>query len=340
MATQVGVVTAPRLTGRYAIRVVGVDDLLADGWLATQLAQSRGVLWRAESLAAMQEGTGHRVELALAFHDGGERDGQLCAGLLGETVDAVPGLFHAQHRHSAAEQSFWWEPGCRDVLPSLLRELRRKLRWRMSSVMWRQVFDDDEPLPGRRLVSRETMPLGVVPLDQVDPEQWLQSLGKSRRQDLRRLKRRQAEDTSLEISQGPFIEVVKGEEVAPLLSANFDRHNPRKHPLMNSPASAGWLDTTAADPHLQAVGYRDDGELVAVGVVAMHDGVARWLSWGAHYVGRADKRGFYYDAVRRIVELACAGGNHSLVLGKGMGELKASFGARLYGQRAVVRSSF
>lgn len=332
--------TAPRLTGRYAIRVVGVDDLRADGWLAARLVASRGVLWQTESLAAMQEASGQPVWLALAFRDGGDRDGELCAGLLGESLTALPGVFHVHHRHSAAEQSFWCDRDCRDALPSLVRELRRALRWRMTALMWRQVLDDDEPLPGRRLVSRETMPLGVVPLTYDGPEQWLQALGKSRRQDLRRLRRRQAEDPALDISQGPFAEVAKGEEVAPMLASNFDRHNPRKHPLMNSPASAAWLDVTAADPNLQAVAYRDAGELVAVGVVAMHDGVARWLSWGAHYVGNADKRGFYYDAVRRIVELAFVGGNHTLVLGKGMGDLKRSFGARLYAQHATVRTSF
>lgn len=332
--------TTPRLTGRFAVHVVGVDDLLADGWLASRLVESRGVLWRAESLAEMQEASGQRVHLALAFRDGGERDGELCAGLLGETLTAVPGLFHVHHRHSAAEQSFWHDPDCRDALPTLVRELRRRLRWRMSSLLWRQVLDDDEPLPGRRLASQETVPLGVVRLSHPGPEEWLQSLGKSRRQDLRRLRRRHAEDPGLEISQGPFAEVVKGEEVAPLLSNNFDRHNPRKHPLMNSPASPTWLDVTATDPALQAVAYRDDGELVAAGVVAMHGGTARWLSWGAHYLGKADKRGFYYDAVRRIVELSYSGGNQHLVLGKGMGELKASFGARLYAQRAVVRTSF
>lgn len=330
--------SAPRLTGRFAIRVVDVDDLLADGWLASRLVASRGVLWRAESLAAMQEASGQPVHLALAFRDGGERDGELCAGLLGETLTAMPGLFHVHHRHSAAEQSFWHDPDCRQVLPLLVRELRRKLRWRMTSLMWRQVLDDDHPLPGRRLLGQETQPLGVVPLVHPGPEEWLQSLSKSRRQDLRRLRRRHAEDPALEVSQGRFAEVVKGEEVAPLLSSNFDRHNPRKHPLMNSPASPAWLDVTADDPNFQAVTYRDDGELVGVGVVAMHGGTARWLSWGAHYLGKADKRGFYYDAVRRIVELSYAGDNQHLVLGKGMGELKASFGAKLYAQSAVVRT--
>ena len=332
--------TSPRLTGRYAIHVVDIDDLLADGCLAARVLASRGLLWRVESLAAMQEASGQRIHVALAFRDGGERDGELCAGLLGETVSAMPGLFHVHHRHSAAEQSFWHDPDCRDALASLVRELRRKLGWRMTSLMWRQVLDDDVPLPGRRLVSQETVPLGILQLTADDPEAWLQSLGKSRRQDLRRLRRRHAEDEGLEISAGRFAEVVKGEEVAPLLSSNFDRHNPRKHPLMNSPASSTWLDVTSADPHLHAVGYRDDGELVAAGVVAMHGGIARWLSWGALYVGKADKRGFYYDAVRRIVELAYAGDNRELVLGKGMGELKASFGARLYAQRAMVRTSF
>lgn len=328
--------TSPRLTGRHAIHVVDLDELAADGWLSARVEASRGVLWRVESLAAMQEASGQKVHLALAFHDGGERDGQLCAGLLGETLRAVPGVFHVHHRHSAAEQSFWHDSECRTALPAMVRELRRRLGWRMATLLWRQVLDDDLPLPGRRLVAQQTVPLGVVSLGEGDAETWLQGLGKSRRQDLRRLRRRLSEDSRLEITQGSFAEVAKGEEVAPLLAANFDRHNPRRHPLMNSPASPQWLDVTSVDSNLKAVAYREDGELVAAGVVAMHAGVARWLSWGAAYLGKADKRGFYYDAVRRIVELAYAGESRQLILGKGMGELKASFGARLYAQHAVV----
>ena len=319
---------------RYDVRVLGLAELRDDAVLAARLAAARGPLWRVEALSTMEEETRNRVWLAVALEDG-----ELRAGVLLERVVAAGGVGHVHHPHSGSEQAFWSEPGSADALPSLVRALRRRLGVRLPALLWRQVLDEDA-LPGRRLVRQTTLALGVVELDHADPEAWLASLSKSRRQDLRRLRRRLGEDADLDITQGPLAEIAKGEEVAPLLDANFSKHNPRRHPLMNRPAPERWLDVAAADPALQAVAYRDRGVLSAVGLLSMHAGTSRWLSWGADYAGAADKRGLYYDCTRRIVELSYLGGNRRLVLGKGKGDLKSSFGASQFPQHAVVRTLF
>ncbi|QCW50481.1 GNAT family N-acetyltransferase [Nocardioides dongxiaopingii] len=323
----------------YDVRVVDLAGLRGDAVLAAHLATSRGPLWRVEALSAMEEETRNRVWLAVATRSGPAGDA-LVAGILLERVLLAGGIGHVHHPHSGSEPSYWSEPGHRGALPLLVGALRRRLGPRMPALLWRQVGDDDvaSGLPGRRLVQQTTLPLGVVDLDRADAEAWLQSLGRSRRQDLRRLRRRLAEDVDLDVTQGPLAEVAKGEEVAPLLDANFSKHNPRRHPLMNRPAPAAWLDVAMADHDLQAVAYRDRGVLSAVGLMSTHRGVSRWLSWGADYEGAADRRGLYYDCTRRIVELSYAAASTTLVLGKGKGELKSSFGARLEGQRAVVRT--
>ncbi|WP_134766323.1 GNAT family N-acetyltransferase [Nocardioides sp. 1609] len=330
--------------GPYDVRVVDLAGLRADAALAARLAASRGPLWRVEALSAMEEETRNRVWLAVATRSGPHGDA-LVAGMLLERVLLAGGIGHVHHPHSGSEPSYWTEPGHRGALPLLVGALRRRLGPRMPALLWRQVGDDDvvSGLPGRRVVQQTTLPLGVVDLDhpdRPDAEAWLQSLGRSRRQDLRRLRRRLAEDADLDVTQGPLAEVAKGEEVAPLLDANFSKHNPRRHPLMNRPAPAEWLDVAMADHDLQAVAYRDGGVLAAVGLMTTHRGVSRWLSWGADYEGAADRRGLYYDCTRRIVELSYLGGSTTLVLGKGKGDLKSSFGARLEGQRAVVRTPF
>lgn len=326
-------VTLPGSARAYHSVTLRPAELFARPDWAMRLAESRGPLWRAPALCAMEAETSNRLWLTLAL------DGDRLAGvLLVEQVTASGGtLGHVHHPHSGAEPAYWTAPGDERALGIMVGTLRRRLGPRTQSLLWRQVSPDDR-LPGRRLVGRDTFSLGVVDLQDRDTEAWLRGLSKSRRGDLRRLRRRLSEDDRLSVETGPLVEITSGAEVSPLVRANFFKHNPRRHPLMSRPAPAAWLDTAGQDGGLWAIGYRIDRRLVAVGVLCLHRDEARWMYWGVDYEREADKRGLYYDCIHRIVELCEAQSVARLTLGKGAIELKSSFGAAEHPQQAQVRT--
>lgn len=325
----------------WTVRALSIDELQAEPAIAAEVRATQGVLWSVESLAATEAEAGNQLWLAVAESTDPSRPG-LVGGLLVERIRALGGLGQIHHPHAASLRSYWVDPArpkeYSRVLGDLVTGIRRRVRQRMPAVVWRQVGMTDA-LPGLKLKEQQTLAVGVVDLVGESPEDWLLTLKKSRRGDLRRLRRRLSEDPRLDVAQGPVLEVAKGIEVAPLMESNFSRHNPRRHPLMNRPASAGWIDALADEPDLRAVGYRDDGSLSAVGLISIHGDTACWLSWGVDYAAQADRRGLYYDAARRVVEEAYAAGCRRLVLGKGMADLKQSFGAHLVGQRASLRAT-
>ncbi|KFZ79079.1 hypothetical protein ED92_26135 [Amycolatopsis sp. MJM2582] len=237
----------------------------------------------------------------------------------------------------------WWfdgedeDGGVGRLLDTFVPAMREELGFGLRALLVRQVGESgvDSVRGGPKMVRRteDVAVLDVTPFSSRDD--WMHSLARKRKQNLRKIFRTFDADPSLTVRVRP------GAEADPVEIAELLRHNETKHhdvPIVPLPAFVGHLGRLLRQPDVHVIEYRETatGRAVAVATLLDHPTlpIARhWAALPRELGGRPDLYfHFYGEAVRWALEA----GRPQVVFGKKMSEMKASLGARLVPQYAAA----
>lgn len=157
-----------------------------------------------------------------------------------------------------------------------------------------------------------------------DPDAYLRSLQHKWRYHLRRLRERIEQDDSLRVELCDRIDPV---QACWLVERVRRRHSPRF--LVSPPLPVRYFEQLAALPGVRFLTYTDrGGRLLAF--TAVHDDGRDLLPvcWGTRDPSDGGRRDLYFDQYLRLVELMVTSGRRSLLLGRGMEQIKRRYGAR------------
>lgn len=224
-------------------------------------------------------------------------------------------------------------PGRRAIVARFERELVRHLGPGLVGVLYRQLNEGDVPaLSGRFRLSRAVDPVAVLHNTFTDEEQWLASLHKKRRANLRRQRRIVAADESLVVRGGPGRTDLDVTEA----SALINRHRARfPQPLFDTRTrvAARYLASYLARPDVHTLTYHDTaGRLLALHVLMDNGHSPALQHWAALQVNEGGRQHLYFDAHCRAVKYAVRQGRAELTDGRGMLDVKTDLG---FGTRAV-----
>lgn len=251
-------------------------------------------------------------------------------GRLGGLVLRAPGI--------SSEPGWWFaDGGLSRLFDSYVPAMRAELGPGFRGMLLRQLGETGAAAVGGRFrVVRRTEDIAVLDLTPFGTgEDWLRSLARKRRQNLRKIFREVGTDPSIEVRSMP------GAEADPVAVAEVLRHNERKHryvPIVALPHFVGYLTALLRQPGVRITEYRDTatGRLLAVGSVLDHPESPIARHWGAVPREEGGRPGLYFHYYGEVVRWALAAGRPSVVLGKSMAELKATLGARLVPQFAAA----
>lgn len=184
------------------------------------------------------------------------------------------------------------------------------------------------PAAGR--VRVRASPTMVVENRWPDLVSYLASRSRNLRGLLRKTRHKLERDRTIVIGQSTTIEPA---EACWLVHAVARRYGSRPTP----PCPAGYFARLGELPGSRFLTYRaDNGRLLAF--VAMYDdGVDLYSGlWGSRDQADGGQRNLYFDVHRRQVEWLIGAGRRRLLLGSGMPEIKARFGARTEARWALL----
>jgi hypothetical protein len=271
--------------------------------------------------------------------DGGEPVGVVTAGWAGlrpRRTSFAPGgrpragVLHVHAPGSPSLPGWWSTVDDRVLFGEYLRAMRRELGRGCAGVLVRQAGD---PAGLGARWSRPTEPLWTITLDGLrDREDWLRTLGKKRRSNLRAVTR-QFEASSVEATTGAGDPVAATE----LLRLNAAKYGSRLLPP--APQLTAHLTALLRRPDVVVLRYtdRDTGALLGVGTIFDHPRWPLWRHWSMVPVGDGGARNLYFHHFGRLVEWALTHGKRGIVLGKGNGAVKASLGGHAAEQFVVAR---
>ena len=230
----------------------------------------------------------------------------------------------------------WWLAAGQDfraLVADYRKTMRREIGIGMRGVLLRQLGADQvAEVSGRLRVVRRTEDVNV--LDTVrfgSREEWLATLAKKRRHNLRTIFRAIDDDPSIEVRNDLGADPA---EVAYLL-----RHNDVKYrTAARLRASMGYLERLLGQPEVRTTGYREPagGALLGVGLVLDHPDWPVWRSWSALPIELGGRRNLYFHFYGELVRWAIATGKRGVIIGKGMRSLKKTLGATQVPQYAAA----
>jgi hypothetical protein len=255
-------------------------------------------------------------------------------GLLGGLDIRAPG---------ASSQPGWWfadddgDGGVRRLLETYVPAMRAELGPGFRGMLVRQVGEAGlAAVGGRFRLVRRTEDIALLDVTAFGSrDEWMQSLARKRKQNLRKIFRTFDADPSIEVRWLP------GKEADPVVIAEALRRNERKHhdvPIVPLPHFTGYLTALLRQPDVLVAEYRDTGtgRLVAVATVLDHPERPIARHWGALGAAEGGRPNLYFHFYGEAVRWAIANGRTSLVFGKKMTEMKATLGARLVPQYAAA----
>jgi hypothetical protein len=189
-------------------------------------------------------------------------------------------------------------------------------------IAYREVTAEDLPvLGGGGRLRRTLAPRMTLVNEWGDVEGYLRSLNPKWRSQLRKIRRTVAADADIRCAIEARIDA---SEAAWLLETVRMRYARRAHP----PVPARYLDLLMDHPDVSVLAYRNAGGRL-LGYSLVHDDGGRLLLilWGARRDTDGGRRDLYFDQYLRLVEWMIRDGRRSLVLGKGMTDIKARYGA-------------
>lgn len=208
------------------------------------------------------------------------------------------------------------------------RALTRHFGVRLLGVLYRSIDEEFAAhVGGRARVVRPAEPTAVLENRFGSEEDWLKTLPSARRANLRRRRRRIAEDPGLVVRGGPGRDDVDGAEVATLIRAHRERYG--KLPLdTRTVPSAGFLHSYVRRPDVHTLTYSDpEGRLLAVNTLLDHPDSPSLQHWAALPLDeRGRSSGLYFDSYFRAVRFMTQRGAKELSAGRGMGEIKQELG--------------
>jgi hypothetical protein len=291
-------------------------------------------------------------QLVTVLHDGGEQRAVVNAAWVGSQTrrhrfagSIRGGRFGGLDVRSPGSSAVpgWWfadsgdDDGCRELLARYVPVMRRELGFGLRAVLVRQVSEAGvPPLTGRFRLVRKTEDIAVI--DTVDfggPEDWLATLAKKRRHNLRKIFAAVRDDPTLDA------EVRPGHDVDPVALAELLRHNARKYhdvPIVPLPQFTGYLTELLRQPDVFVLRYRDrlSDRLIAAALLFDHP---RWpvvRAWSALPVESGGRPDLYFHFYGETVRWAVESGRQGVIMGKGLADTKKSLGARLVPQYAAA----
>jgi hypothetical protein len=228
-------------------------------------------------------------------------------------------------------------PERRAIVARFERELVRHLGLGLIGVLYRQLGDSDiAALTGRFRQARAVDPVAVLHNTFTDEEQWLASLHKKRRANLRRQRRIVAADDTLVVRGGPGRTDLDWTEA----SALINRHRARfPRPLIDNrtPVAARYLAAYLSRPDVHTLTYHDtSGRLLALHVMMDNGHSPALQHWAALQVNEGGRQHLYFDAHWRAVRFAVAHGRAELTDGRGLLDVKSDLGFATRGVHTVA----
>lgn len=255
------------------------------------------------------------------------------------------GLLHVVGPQNSSQPGWHFDTGSAgeraEMFRAYVRAARRELGTAVAGVLWRQVGEQDVAAIPYRMLVRPTLPFCTIDTPFRDRDEWLATLRKSRRNDLRRQARVLARDKDLAVATGRGREVVTVAELTRVVRLNFDRHPSARADRNTGLRSYAWNRAILDRDDVGAIAYRDGtGKLLGAGVILEHPTRPLMMSWGAEPVGEGGRANLYFDLYCRMIDRATAAGAEAVLLGKGLTDIKADLGARLSPQFAVAGRTF
>lgn len=236
----------------------------------------------------------------------------------------------------------WWFAGAdggadtRRLLDAYARNARRELGAGMRGTLLRQVSQAQLPaLTGRFRLARRTEDFTVMrAAGHRSREEWVATLSKSRRSNLRKIFRTLEEDPTLEIRVGA------ASAHDHVMVAELLRHNHRKfdHSMAPLPHFTGYLERLLRQPDVFTVSYTDSrsGDLLGLLIVLDHEELPAVWTWSALPADQGGRQNLYFHWYGAMVSWAIEAGKRGYIIGKGMPRLKQTLGAELVPQFAVA----
>ncbi|MGB3442094.1 MAG: GNAT family N-acetyltransferase [Actinophytocola sp.] len=225
-------------------------------------------------------------------------------------------------------EGFFVPSGAVDVVRALEKGVRAHLGPALAGLIYRNVPASLAPLvSGRGRVVRQVSPSASV-LENTfgDEDEWLASLSRNRRKNVRRVDRLVAADPSLVVRFGPARTDVDGVALAGLMRTHRSKFG--KQPFdPRTPVAGAYLAEVVRRQDVHTLTYSDvDGQVLAFSTYLDHP-VAPILQFWA---SREDRGHLYFDCHARAIRHVIAGGRKELSAGRAKFAQKESlgFGAR------------
>jgi uncharacterized protein len=189
---------------------------------------------------------------------------------------------------------------------------------------------------GRGRVVREVVPTMVLRNDFGSYEDWLASLSRSRRFNLRGIAKKVAADPDIEVRVASGRTDVAGAELATLLRSHRSRHGKVKFDNRGV-VTAEYLDLLVRREDVYTTTYHDGtGRLIAFTDLLDHPDTPLSQHWAARDFEDGRPKHLYFDFLTRAVRQMIDGNRKALSVGRGLSEVKSTLGFEARPLRAVI----
>jgi hypothetical protein len=187
-----------------------------------------------------------------------------------------------------------------------------------------------------RLV-RQTLATTLLRNRWSDVDGWLASLGRERRQGIRRYARKIEQDTALDVRSGAGRTDLDPHELADLLTLHQSRLGTPRFDH-RTPIAGAYLDAFVRRADVHTLTYRDaaDNRLLAFNTLVDHPETPVLHHWAARPVSDGGRYNLYFDCYLRCVRHMVEHGRPGLSAGRGLLEIKTSLGFEPRDLYAVV----
>lgn len=204
-------------------------------------------------------------------------------------------------------------------------------------MVYRNMPPEQEPLvTGRLRIGCDAAATAVLDNTFSTMEDWIASLARRRRSDLRRQLRKVAKDPDLIVRFEPTRHDLDGRELATLLrehQAGFAKQR-FDH---RSAVCADYLSALVRRPDVYTLTYQDGGgRLLAFAVHLDHHAMPVYQHWASLTLDRGGRKHLYFDGYARMVRRVVDGKRVAITAGRGMLAVKASLGFTARQLRIVI----
>ena len=219
--------------------------------------------------------------------------------------------------------------GRKEIVRLVERELRTRCGAGFLGMLYRNADAELlDAIGGRARIARGSGAVAVLPISWGDHADWLATLGRNRRGDLRRRARVVAADTDLVVRGGAGRTDIDPYQASTLLNEHRRRHG-RIALDTRSAVGTEFLAAFLPDPRVHTLTYRDSsGRLLAMCTLLDHPHSPVLQHWAALPLSEGGRKHLYFDAQFRAVCWAVDNGRAEITSGRGLLEVKASLGFR------------